>query len=99
AVAGHVLDGNGVAPGVVEGDDADGRVEAVRAGGDAAEVGQRDGDADGAVAAHADGADVVEEDDAGDAGRLGRLAQQGADEHGGAARLVDHGGAEIVVLA
>ena len=63
---------------------------------DAAEVRERDDDADGAVAAHAEVADVVEEDDAGGAGRIGRLAEQRADDDVGAARLVDDGGAEAV---
>ena len=63
----------------------------------AAEVRQRRQQADGAVTAHAEVADVVEEEDARGARRVARLAQQGADDRVGAARLVDHGGAEGVV--
>ena len=66
-------------------------------GADPAQVGQRDGHADRAVAAHAEVADVVEEDHAGRARRVGRLAEQRADHHVRAARLVDHGRAERVV--
>jgi len=46
------------------GDDADGRLETMRSGLDASEVSQRGDDADESVAAHAKGADVVEEEDA-----------------------------------
>ena len=66
-------------------------------GADPAQVGQRHGDADRAVAAHAEVADVVEEDDAGGGGRIDRLEDQGADHHVRAARLVDDGRAERVV--
>ena len=60
-------------------------------------MGQRHRDADRAVAAHAQVADVVEEDDA-RGGRTGRPARgQGADHHVRAARLVDDGRAERVV--
>jgi hypothetical protein len=50
------------------------------------------------VAAHAEVADVVEEDDAGCAGWVGGRAEQRADEDVGAAGLVDQGGAEMVVM-
>ena len=64
---------------------------------DRAEVSERDGDADRAVAAHAEIADVVEEDDPDDAGRVGRFAEHRADHHVRAAGLVHHGRAEAVV--
>src|SRR5205823_6325721 len=65
AIARHVLDGNAVAAGPVERDDADGGLEAVRAGLNAAEVGERDRNADGAMPAHAEIANVIEVDDTG----------------------------------
>ena len=64
---------------------------------DAAEVGEGDHQADGAMAAHAQEAHIVEEDDARRAGRVDRLAQESAHHHIGAARLVHHGGAEAIV--
>ena len=58
-----------------------------------------DDEPDGAVAAHAEIADVVEEDHAGRARRVVRLAQQRADHHVRAARLVDDARAEVVEAA
>ena len=55
---------------------------------------ERDGHADRAVPAHAEVADVVEEDDARAQSAHRRLAQQRPDQHVGAARLVDDGAAE-----
>src|SRR5205807_4527661 len=46
------------------------------------------------VPAHAQVPDVIEEDDAGRAGRVRRRAEQGGDEDVRAARLVDDGAAE-----
>ena len=66
----------------------------MRARRDPAQMCQRDGHADRAVAAHAEVADVVEEDHARRAGRVARLAEQGADQHVGPARLVHDGRAE-----
>jgi hypothetical protein len=60
-------------------------------------VGEGDDEADGAVATHAEVADVIEEDDAGGAGGVDGCAEQGADEDVGAAGLVDDGGAEPIV--
>src|SRR5581483_7530909 len=79
--------------------DADRRVDAMLAGLDAPEVRERDHQADRAVAAHADRADVVEVDDAGGAAGLRGLDQQRADDDIRAARLVDARGAEAVELA
>ena len=82
----------------LRGDDADRRLDAVRAALDLAEVFERGDDADQAVAAHVEIAGVVEEDDALLAGRVGRLDQQRADHRVGAARLTDHAGAEAVEI-
>ncbi len=62
------------------GDDADGGFDAVFASGDAIEVFEGNDEADHAVAAHAQEADVVEENDSGGAGWVLRLHQQGADD-------------------
>jgi hypothetical protein len=50
------------------------------------------------VSAHAEGADVIEEDDPAGAGRVGGFCQESADEDIRAAGFVDDGGAEVVVL-
>src|ERR1019366_8836522 len=63
---------------------------------DAAHVFQGGQQADGAVAAHAQVADVVEEDHAGVVGGAGRLAQQRAHDGVVAARLIHGGRAEAV---
>ena len=68
AVTGNILDRDLVAAVVLEGDDADRRIQPVSAWSDTAQVGERDRHADRAVAAHPQVADVVEEDDAGHAG-------------------------------
>ena len=47
---------------------------------DLAEVSERDGQSHGAVTAHAEVTNVVEENDAGRAGRVGALAEQSSDE-------------------
>jgi hypothetical protein len=60
-------------------------------------VAERDGDADRAVAAHAQIADVVEKDHAGGAGRIHGRAKQGADQHVGAPRLADDRPPQVVV--
>src|SRR6185503_14205678 len=85
----HVLDRD--LPVSIEkcGHDANRRVDAVLARLDASHVRERDHQADGAVAAHADHADVVEVDDAGGAGLVCRLDEQRTDDHVRAARLVD----------
>ena len=66
------------------------------AGTDSAKMRQRHADTDRAVAAHADRADIVEENHARRAGRIARLAQQCADEHVRSARLADDGRAEFI---
>src|SRR5712691_4418512 len=69
----------------------------MRAAADAAEMGERHGHADGPVAAHAQDADVIEEDHAGHAARIDWLTEQGTDKDIRAARFVDHGGAKGIV--
>ena len=54
--------------------------------------------ADRPVAAHAEIADIVEEDDAGGAGGVMRLAQKRADHRVVAARLVDREAADMIEL-
>src|SRR4029079_13774744 len=73
-------------------------IDLVFAGLDPGEVGESVGEADGAVATHADDADVVEEDDAGRATRLVRLDEEGAHEDVGAAGLVGDEFTKGVVL-
>src|SRR6185369_3966347 len=70
---------NGDAVGIEEPclDDAADGVDAAGPVARAAHMGERDDEADGPVAAHIEVADVVEEDDAGIAGRVGGLAEEG----------------------
>jgi hypothetical protein len=77
-----------VADGGFDGDSARLKLAKVRESGD---------EADGAVATHADEADVVEEDDAELVGGVGWFAEKCADDGVVAARFVDDGGAEAVV--
>src|ERR1017187_1338567 len=98
AVTGHVADGDAAIVTELSLDDAGRSFEAAHAATDPPEMGQRHHQPDGAVAAHAEVADVVEEDDAGVAGRVGGLAEQGPDDGIVAARFVDHRGAEGVEL-
>ena len=60
---------------------------------DAALMPECDDDADHAMPAHAEIADVVEEDDAGRAARIDRRTQQRPDHHIRPARFIDDGGA------
>ena len=78
------------------GDDADGRFDAMVTRLDPAQVRQRDDQADGAVPAHAEIADVVEKDDPGDAGRVFRFEQQRADHHVRTARFIHDGRAKVI---
>ena len=70
----------------------------MHSGCDCAEVSERGDDADRAVAAHPEEADVVEKNHARRASGDARRAQQRADEHVGAARLVHDRAAEAVVI-
>ena len=65
---------------------------------DAAQMGEGRHQADGAMAAHAQVTDVVEKNDAGDAGRVFGLNQQRADHHVRTARLVYDGRTKRIVL-
>jgi hypothetical protein len=77
--------------------ESDGRLEGERgARGGAAEVNERGGQADGAMAAGVEEAHVVEEDHAAGRGGIGGGHDQRADERVEAARFVDDGGAEPV---
>ncbi len=75
AIALDVVDRHGIAAFERDRHQSDRRLEPVRAGPDPPQVGQRDRHADRAVAAHAEVADVVEEDHAGRAGRIDRRQQ------------------------
>src|SRR5688500_9177458 len=76
---------------------AHGRIEPVRARGDAPEVLQSGDDADGPVAAHAEVTRVIEVDDRGHGARLHRRHQDPADNHVGGARL-GHDRAAVAVM-
>src|SRR5262249_45656219 len=76
-IARDVLHRHPARPLVLEADHTHGRIEPVRAGLNSAEGGQRHGNADRPVAAHAEHADVVEEDDAGDAPGFVGLDEKG----------------------
>ena len=96
AVGGDVVDGDfqiGVKLGF---HDSDGGFNAVEAGLDPPHVGERDGEADGAVAAHVEVADVIEEDDAGRTGGVSRFAEEGSDYGVRGAGFVADGGAVAV---
>lgn len=64
----------------------------------ATKVSQRGDDADGAVTAHPEITDIIEEDDTRCGGGIFRLAEERADEHVGAAWFVDDRGPERIVL-
>ena len=59
---------------------------------------QRDDQPHHAVSAHAEVANVVEEDDSRGARRVARLAKQRADEHVRATRFIDDGRTETIML-
>ena len=70
--------------------DADRGLDAMGAGGDAAQMSEGDDEPDRPVPAHADVGDVIEVDDAGDARGIVRGAEEGANDSVGSARLVGH---------
>lgn len=74
------------------GDNARGGFDPVVARGDAAEVGEGCHDANGSVETPLKVGDVVEENDSGDAGGVGGVAEAGAHHGIESARLVDQGG-------
>jgi len=82
-----------------EADRSDGRFKDVGSGLDATEMGEGDGDADGAMAAHAKISGVVEEDDSSDAGWIDGLNQESANQHVGTTRLAKDGAPVEVVMA
>ena len=97
-VAGHVLKTHLAGLIQTRGDDADRRFDAVLARPDPAHCRERDHQADRAVPAHVQTADVVEEDDAGRAARIARRNQQRADHDIRPAGFVDDGRSEPVEL-
>lgn len=78
------------------GDDSDGGFDPMITRHDAFEVSERGDETDGSVAAHAEEPHIIKEDDTGNAGGVGWGNQDRADEHIGAARFIDGGGAEVV---
>jgi hypothetical protein len=93
AVGGDVADADAAVGVKGGGDDADGGFDAVVSGGDAAEVAEGDDEADHAVAAHAEEADVVEENDAGGAGGVFGFHEKSADDDFVAAGFAEDGAA------
>src|SRR5215469_2684307 len=79
-------------------DDSNRRFYAMFPGSNAAQVRQRNHQADGAMAAHAEIADVVKEDDARGTRAVHGIAQQRAHDHVRTSRLVDHRRAKAVIL-
>lgn len=80
------------------GDPTDGGLYNVFPDADSSQVGKRHDQTNGAMHAHANESDVVEEDDPGGRGRVNRLAKNSADHHFGAARLGDQRFAQIIVV-
>ena len=96
AIAGYVADGNaaaGVEPSIHH---AANRFQAAGIVPKPAQVLKRNHHADGAMAAHAQIADVVEVNHGGVAGGVAGLAQERAHHGVVAARFIHHGGAELV---
>jgi hypothetical protein len=58
---------------------------------DLSHVRKRSNEPNGSVSAHSQVTDVIEEDDAGSAGRITRFAQQSSHYDVGPSRLVDYG--------
>ena len=79
------------------GDDSDGGFNAMDARADSAEMREGDDEPDGSMAAHADIADVVEEDHTGGAGGIDGIAEERADDYVRTARLIDDRCAEIIM--
>ncbi len=98
AMAGDVGDGDGTVGVEGGGDGADGGVDAECTGVELVEVGEGDNEADGAVAAHAEVADVVEEEDAGLTGGVMGRDEEGTHHDIRTTGFVDDGGAEGVEL-
>ena len=62
------------------------------------QIGKRRDETDGAMSAHAEVADIVEEDDAELTGRVGGRDEVRADEHVRAAGFEQDGAAQVVVM-
>jgi len=62
-------------------------------------MGKRSDHADGAVTAHAEVSDVIEEDDSGGAALVEGFAEERSDDHVRSARFIHYSGPEIVVVA
>jgi hypothetical protein len=80
------------------GDRADRRLDPVLSGLRMTEISERRDQSDRAMAAHANVADVVEEDHPAGIGGVGRCAKERADQHVRAARFVDDRPAPRIVL-
>ena len=93
AIGGDVADADAMIGMEGGGDDADGGLDAMGADGDASEVMQGGDEADHAVAAHAEQADVVEKGDTGGAAGVGGFGEQGSDDDFVTARLANEGAA------
>ena len=98
-MAGDVVDRHRVARSERGLDQADRRVDQVYALADVAQVTERDHYAHQAMAAHAQVADIVEEDHARRAARVRAFAQQRADHVVRATRLAQHHAPQTVVIA
>src|SRR5580704_10344881 len=98
AMALDVFEGRIVLLAQFDANDADRRFEPMRAEADAAEMRERHGGADRGVTAHPEIAGVVEEDEAGGAGRVDRLAEKRADQRVVASRLEDREAPDIIEL-
>ena len=98
AMALDVFEGRIVLLAQFDANDADRRLEPMRAKADAAEMRERHGSADRGVTAHPEIADIVEEYQAGGAGRVDRLAENRADQRVVASRLEDREAPDIIEL-
>jgi hypothetical protein len=80
-------------------DSSDGSFNAVLPGPDAIHMCQGGNQPDGAVPAHPEVADIIEEDHTGCARRIRWPAQESANDYLGAPRLIDDGRPKCVVLS
>ncbi len=98
AVAGYVFEGHGAVFVQCDSHHADRCLYAVSTGVDPAKICERSYDADGSVSAHAQASAVVEENDAGNAVRMGGRAEQRAHHRFRSTRLGDQSPAEGFVI-
>ena len=99
AIARDIFDRHLVSAAQLGGDGTDRRFEPVATRRDAAHVRKRDGDADGGVAAHAEEADIVEEDEPRSAIFVRRPAEQGAHQPLMAPGFVHDEAAQVIEIA